>query len=393
MTEFLKIIWILLQVLIGYNLVLPLILLLVWVITRKRSREDQVAGSVGLDYAIIVTAYQQTSMLPGVIKSILALDYSSFHVYVVADNCHDVVLSFDDPKVTVLKPETVLASNTKSHLYAVDRFIRPHDIITIIDSDNLVHPDYLRHLTNDFNKGYQAVQGVRAPKNLNTTIASLDAARDLYYHFYDGKVLFEIGSSATLAGSGMAFRCATYASFLRQVVINGAGFDKVLQAWLVSRNLRIAFNEHAIVYDEKTSKTDQLVQQRSRWINSWFKYAGLGFEILKIGITKLNKHQVLFGIVLLRPPLFIFLALGILFLFINLFGGEYIAVILWLAGLVIFVITFYVSLLISKADDRIRSSLKNIPKFMYFQFVSLLKARGANRMSISTKHDRDDASF
>jgi hypothetical protein len=47
--------------------------------------------------------------------------------------------------------------------------------------------------------GFAAVQGERKAKNLDTTYACLDAARDIYYHFYDGKLLFHIGSSATLA--------------------------------------------------------------------------------------------------------------------------------------------------------------------------------------------------
>jgi hypothetical protein len=62
----------------------------------------------------------------------------------------------------------------------------------------LVEPEYLHELDRYFNAGFSAVQGIREAKNLNTTYACLDAARDIYYHFYDGKILFGIGSSATL---------------------------------------------------------------------------------------------------------------------------------------------------------------------------------------------------
>src|SRR5690606_25236094 len=180
----------------------------------------------------------------------------------------------------VLCPEQVLASNTKSHFYAINRFSRNHDVLTIIDSDNLVHPDYLNELNIYFNKGYDAIQGVRAPKNLNTTLACLDAARDLYYNYYDGHLLFELGSSATLAGSGMAFRTGLYRECLENLEIQGAGFDKVLQAEIVKRGYVIAHASTAIVYDEKTSQSQQLINQRSRWINTWLKYFKLGVGLL-----------------------------------------------------------------------------------------------------------------
>ncbi|MFX8758778.1 glycosyltransferase, partial [Acinetobacter baumannii] len=89
------------------------------------------------------------------------------------------------------------------------------------------------NLNEMFNKGFSAVQGERKAKNLNTTFACLDAARDIYYHFYDGKILFEAGASATLAGSGMAFTVELYKQCLEKSNVSGAGFDKVLQKEIV----------------------------------------------------------------------------------------------------------------------------------------------------------------
>lgn len=390
MSQILDICWIALQVLIGYNLVIPFVFLITWLFSRKSSSKENDIQQHENDFAVIVTAYQHVTMLSDVVNSILKLNYSKYHVYIVADNCGDAVLEFESEKVTVLRPEVVLASNTRSHLYAMEHFVRHHDCITIIDSDNLVHADYLSNINRFFQLGYQAVQGIREPKNLNTTIACLDAARDIYYHFYDCKVLFQIGSSSTLAGSGMAFSADLYGNFLRSHSIEGAGFDKVLQAWLVSSNIRIAFSENASVYDEKTSKPEQLVQQRSRWLNSWFKYAFFGLGILKNGIIRGNKHQILFGVVLLRPPLFIFLALSFVLMFVNLIFGSKMIFLVWLLALVLFSASFYSALGISKADGRIFSSLKNIPKFVFYQFVSLLNVRKANQLSVSTKHERDN---
>jgi cellulose synthase/poly-beta-1,6-N-acetylglucosamine synthase-like glycosyltransferase len=384
-------IWVIVQLVIGYNLVLPLVLYffyLIHLLFTKR-RQAQASTIQEADYAIIVTAYEQTDLLHSVIESLLQLNYNNYIIYIVADKCDISGLNFADERVVVLRPEEVLASNVRSHFYAIDHFKRPHPRLTIIDSDNLVDKEYLNQLNIYFDKGYSAVQGLRAAKKLNSTFACLDAARDIYYHFYDGKVLYEIGSSATLAGSGMAFSTELYKSCFANTNLSGAGFDKVLQAAILKKGYRIAFNEDAIVYDEKTAHSEQLVKQRARWINTWFRYFSFGFGIMGKGITRFNWNQFLFGLVLLRPPLFIFLLLSVLFMVINIFIAP-VAALIWLIGLLLFVVGFAIALLHSHTDKRIYQSLINIPRFMFFQVLSLMKVRNANKHSVATRHVVDE---
>jgi cellulose synthase/poly-beta-1,6-N-acetylglucosamine synthase-like glycosyltransferase len=376
--------WLFFQIIIGYNLILPMVLFVCYLIFNRRKTRNPDTGT--FDYAIIVTAYEQTALLPSVVSSLLKLNYTNYLIYVVADNCDISGLRFDDPKVILLKPEHTLASNTRSHLYAIANFRRDHEILTIIDSDNLVDPEYIGELNVFFDKGFDAVQGVRAAKNLNTTYACLDAARDIYYHFYDGEVLFALGSSATLAGSGMAFKTSLYKACFEHLDVTGAGFDKVLQAQILKRNKRIAFAKDAIVYDEKTTHSEQLVNQRSRWINTWFKYVGYGFDIIWRGVKRGSINQFLFGLILVRPPLFIFILLGILCCFINVFIYPVYSL-FWLIAFGIFILSFFLSLSYHATDKRIYKSLINIPKFIYFQLVSLLHAKQANKRSVATKHN------
>jgi len=375
------VIWILLQVLIGYNLYLPIVLFIFF----KNSKQALPAAPED-DYGIIVTAYEQTDTLGIVVASLLKLNYTNYLVYIVADKCDITNLHFDDERVILLRPPETLASNTRSHFYAINHFTRAHTRLTIIDSDNLVHPEYLHELDKYFNQGFVAVQGIREAKNLNTTYARLDAARDIYYHFYDGKVLFGIGSSATLAGSGMAFTTQLYRDCLENKDITGAGFDKVLQSLIVGQNLRIAFTDKAIVYDEKTTHADQLVKQRSRWINTWFRYFKFGFSLVFKGITNFSRNQFVFGLILLRPPLFIFLILSVFCMLANFFISIT-AVFIWLLGMIVFVLGFYIALAKSDTDKRIYQSLINIPKFIFYQVLSLLKVKNANKHSVATTHN------
>ncbi len=379
-------IWILIQVLIGYNLVLPVC---IYILSFFKRNNTPVESSVEGDYGIIVTAYEQVTNIPAVVQSLLSLNHNNYLIYIVADKCDVSGLVFNDDRVIVLRPENTLASNTRSHFYAINNFRRPHERLTIIDSDNLVHPEYLNEMDRYFYKGYIAVQGVREAKNLNTTYACLDAARDIYYHFYDGKLLFKVGSSATLAGSGMAFTTALYRDCLEHLDITGAGFDKVLQKQIVGKDVRIAFTDRAKVYDEKTTHSDQLVNQRSRWINTWFKYFKFGFTLLGKGIITPSWNQFLFGLILLRPPLFIFLLLSLMFMFINIFISIT-AAFIWMLAFIVFIAGFYIALARSETDARIYRSLINIPKFIFFQVISLLNARSANKRSVATKHSFTD---
>lgn len=324
--DIIKLIWYVFQIAIGYNLVLPFLLLVLYALIKKKT-EYKLTSKPEADYAIIVTAYEQTTLIPAVVASLLKLNYSNFHIYIVADKCDVSDLKFEDDRVIVLRPEQTLSSNTRSHFYAINRFKRAHERLTIIDSDNLVDPNYLLELNKLFDLGFSAVQGVRDAKNLDTLYAALDGARDIYYHFYDGKLLYHVGSSATLAGSGMAFTTQLYKECLGHLDITGAGFDKILQKEIVSRGYRIAFANEAIVFDEKTSKSDQLVNQRARWINTWFKYFSFGFGLIGKGIFQFNWNKFLFGLILLRPPLFIFLLIGLFCMLLNLILNPFLALI------------------------------------------------------------------
>ncbi|HEX7366398.1 MAG TPA: glycosyltransferase [Pelobium sp.] len=378
------IVWMLLQIVIGFHLFFPLILLLFSKLRSPLKSANAAAMVKDIDFAVIITAYEETVFLPDVVKSILNQTYQKFTIYLVADKCDISTLLFEDERVKVLAPATVIGSNTGSHAFAAQNFVKNHQAITIIDSDNVVDANYLEEIKKTFDLGFKAVQGLRAAKNLDTNYACLDAARDIYYHYYDGEVLFNSGSSATLAGSAMAFDASLYLNFLKDCPVSGAGFDKVLQNYIVKQDIQIAFNKKAVLFDQKTTHSSQLVKQRSRWINTWFKYFTYGFKLVAAGIKNASINQLIFGIVLLRPPLFIFLILGVLAALVNVFLGF--SYWIWIAGFASFIYGFYHALIASDADKRIYASLINIPKFVFFQLLSLGNVRDANKISVATKH-------
>jgi cellulose synthase/poly-beta-1,6-N-acetylglucosamine synthase-like glycosyltransferase len=383
-TNILLVLFYLLEAFIAIHLIFPIYLWIVQVFKTKRT-SNIVTENAMPDYAFIVTAYQQVTLIPEVVNSILGVNYQNYLIYVVADNCDVSNLKFDDERVIILRPAETLAGNVKSHFYAINNFKRKHQRLTIIDSDNIVDENYLLELNKVFDLGYQAVQGVRAAKNLNTTYACLDAANDIYYRYVDKFLLTKAGSSSSLSGSGMAFTTQLYIDCLKDIDSSGAGFDKILQFEIIQRKYKIAFAANAIVYDEKTSKSDQLVKQRARWINTWFKFFKLGLNMLLKGMFNFNKNQFLFGIMLCRPPLFILMFFSMFCFVVNIFVMPYIAIFFAILALC-FVFIFLKALSYFKADKKIYKSLLGIPMFVFYQLKALTKARIANKLSVATEH-------
>ncbi len=379
-------IWIVLQVIIAVYLVSPLAFFLVYLVKGVENKPP-VAGTT-FDYAIIITAYKNSDNLNHVVRSLLTMTYPNFVVYVVADGCPEYKDEFNDPRVVVLHPPELLSNQVRSHFFAINNFVREHELLTIIDSDNLVTPRYLEALNPYFAQGYQAVQGVRKAKNLDTPYACLDALNELYYLFYDRQILFKIGASSMLSGSGMAFTVALFRKCMESVTETGAGFDKILQNEIISSGHRIAFAEDAVVYDEKTSHAGQLVKQRARWNNTWFRYYRYGLGLIGKGLSKFNWNQLVSGFILTRPPLFMLLIISGLILVINLFTG-FTGFLIWLLLFFLFFTGFFLALVQSDTDPRIYKAMVHIPKFMWMQVVSLGKARKANEISVATEHSHN----
>ncbi|HSZ32492.1 MAG TPA: glycosyltransferase [Puia sp.] len=377
------ILWIVFQTIVGLILIFPVLSYIAFLFVKTKI--TQAKDHSESDYAILVTAYKDVSNIPYLVQSLLQLKYSNYIIYIIADDCPEFKLDVDQSKVIILRPETILKNQVKSHFYAIDHFRRKHERLTIIDSDNLVDPDFLINLDKAFDHGEEAVQGVRKAKNLDTSYACLDAANEIYYFFYDRKILYSIGSSCMLAGSGMAFTVKLYKACLENYQSSGAGFDKILQKDIVDRGFRIGYAEMALVFDEKTSQPEQLVKQRARWNNAWFRHFNSGLLLMWKGIKLISINRFLFGFLIVRPPLFILLVVSFLILVTNFFLNPF-AGIIWIILISIFVLGFFIALYNSNTDKRIYKSLIHIPKFMFLQMLSLFKTRKANQFSVATVH-------
>ena len=103
--------WIVLQLVIaGYLVIPPLFVLLNSIMLLCRIKHPfsrrKVVDPTNVDFAIVITAHQDTRFVIPLLDSIEKQSYGRYTVYVVADDCRPGILSNKNPKVEVLYPAT-----------------------------------------------------------------------------------------------------------------------------------------------------------------------------------------------------------------------------------------------------------------------------------------------
>lgn len=346
------------------------------------------------DIACIITAYKNIDLASLATESLLNQHYSNYHIYLVADNCDlsDLTIPSHE-KLTVLVPPRNLGSKVRSMKYATENFIRKHDAVAIFDPDNLADSDFLFECNYYLAKGYKAVQGRRTAKNLDSKIAGLDAMGEIYYNFTTRKVPFVLGSSATLAGSGMVVEKKLFLDFFEEPYIKSninnviPGEDKVLYYFIVSEGNQIAYNENAIVYDEKISDAGMVKNQRARWINAYRLSLKDSAKLLLKGVKTLNLNMFIGGVLTLYPPLFLLILLALSLSAINYFYSISLSLIV-VASIITFILYFLWVLKINKAHPKVWAAFWTMPYFIFNQLMGLINIRKSNKDFLTTENNK-----
>jgi len=331
-------------------------------------------GSSTHFYSCIITSYGSPKQCHPLIDSILDNSYEKFEVIVVIDGTKEQ-FSYPHPKVKVIHPEIPLNSKLRSIKRGVENASVACEGVIILDPDNLMHPGFLQEINQLFLQPYPVIQGRRKAKNMNSPIALTDALGEAYFNVVDRKLPFEAGSSASLAGSGMCISKSLLEIFLNNFIPSDPekvilGEDKLLQNHLVQQGYRLAYAESAVIYDEKTESPDQLVRQRARWLNAYFEnIRGAGYTFLS-GLATADWNRVLFGILTLKPPVFLNITLLGILLLINLFMDFRLSLLLGIS-LMVFLIHF----MIRAIQLRLTSGLYALPEFWLSQLTALITRR------------------
>jgi cellulose synthase/poly-beta-1,6-N-acetylglucosamine synthase-like glycosyltransferase len=191
--------------------------------------------------------------------------------------------------IRLIEVEFEQSTKVKSLNAALDRFTTDdYDIALVLDADNLIGPSYLSEINEAFAvSGIQVVQTHRIAKNINTNMAYLDAVSEEMNNSIFRLGHANVGLSAALIGSGMAF---DYALFQREMRSNAAigGFDRVLEMKLLRQGVFIHYLPETYVRDEKVQYLHSFFYQRRRWLSAQY-YIFQGF--LRYLIPAIKQHN------------------------------------------------------------------------------------------------------
>jgi cellulose synthase/poly-beta-1,6-N-acetylglucosamine synthase-like glycosyltransferase len=388
----------LLFALVSFLLVVQLVYPFITVVLAQLSKSPNIPISQhpniqARHFACIITAYRNAAIARPLVDSLLRQTYPNLHVYLVADECEEFDFAIADKRFSVLRPPLPLRLKVKSILHAFDCFTQRPDYVVVFDADNLAHPQFLEEINGFAHAGFQCIQGQRTAKNLDTSYAALDSMGEHYKNYIEREVPFRLGGSAVISGSGMATETEMYRAYLGSPEIEQGQLqwkkmlqeDKILQNFLLRRNLRIAYARQALVYDEKVETGEAVETQRSRWLFSYFQNLPNAVGIFRRGLLGLNFNQLYFGFVTLVLPMFIQLGLALATAVLALLVAPIWSLILF-AAVVIFSLNILWVLRLDAAPPAVRKVVWQVPKFVLRQFGGLFKMRNPNKHFKHTEH-------
>ena len=339
---------------------------------------------------ILIPAYGEDTVIEESVNSCLNQEYpkDKFKVVVISDHMKEET----NVRLSVLPINLFVAyyeNSTKSKaLNLALSQLENFDIALVLDADNTIDSDFLDSINYAFaSEKTQIVQTHRTAKNLNTNLAVLDALSEEVNNNIFRQGHANIGLSAALIGSGMAFDFELFKAKMSTIDSVG-GFDKNLELSFLKEGKHIKYLPFAYVYDEKVQFRDAFLNQRKRWLSAQMYYLRMYLKdvpnAIKSGnIDFCNKYFQQITI----PRVILFGMLFLITLFTSIFSPS-LALKWWLLF-----ITFCIALVISVPrkllNFRTLYASIDLPKVFFLMVVNLFRLRGANSKFIHTPHGID----
>lgn len=220
-------------------------------------------------FAIIIPARNEEKVISNLIDSLLVLDYpkDKYKIYVSINNCTDNTLNIVKEKdISIIECKTLIKSKGDVLKYTFDilKDNKEIDSYVIFDADNVVHKDFLKHMNDYLNNGYNVCEGFREAKNpTDNWISGSYTIFYLFQNIFFNKARMSFNTSASINGTGF---------MISKKVIDKYGFntytlteDVEFSGKCALYGEKIAFVEEAITYDEYPDKFIYSWKQRKRW--------------------------------------------------------------------------------------------------------------------------------
>ncbi|MBP5715183.1 MAG: glycosyltransferase [Prevotella sp.] len=220
-------------------------------------------------FIVLIPSYQQDSVIEQTILSILSQSYPQrlFDVTVISDHQSEMTnMRLAQYPITLLTPDFEESSKTKSIQYAILNLpeFKIYDLVVILDADNIVNQEFLTNINDAYETAAtKAIQAHCISRNRDTVAARMDAIFEEINNSIFRKGHINVGFSASLAGSGVAYDFNWYKENVMKA--KTAGEEKEMEALLLRQGIFIDYFEKIYVYGEKKRTTEKLNEQRGRW--------------------------------------------------------------------------------------------------------------------------------
>lgn len=229
-------------------------------------------------FAILVPARNESNVISHILESFLNLQYPRdlFEVFVIIESEDDPTNKIvQDYGFKVIVRPTLEGRRTKG--FALDdayQYIKSNnldfDAFMVFDADNIVSKDYLIHMNNVYQSGYQVGVGYRSFTNSSTNWITATSA-----------TLFSFMNQFTSRGRSMLFKKATLTGtgyFISREIVDGIGYwywtgmteDVELTAYCFYHNIKMHYYPHAVYYDEEPTDFKTMHNQHTRWVWGYF---------------------------------------------------------------------------------------------------------------------------
>ena len=226
-------------------------------------------------FVILIPAYKQDKVREHTVLAILGQSYPQrmFDVVVISDHQDEMTnMRLAQYPITLLTPNFAESTKAKSLQYAILNLpeFKIYDIAVTLDADNIVEQEFLNQVNDAFEvAATKAIQTHRISRNRDTTAARLGAIFEEINNNIFRRGHINLGLSAALAGSGVAYDFNWFKTNVMRA--KTAGEDKELEALLMRQNYFIDYFDGILVYGEKQRTTAKLNQQRGRWALEQFR--------------------------------------------------------------------------------------------------------------------------
>lgn len=338
--------------------------------------------------AILIPAYKEDLVILECVHSCMQQKYPAdkYDTVVISDRMKDETNdALSALPITLVQVFFKNSTKAKALNYAMEQIGDNYDVAVVLDADNVIDTDFLARINEAFSTpDVQIVQAHRKAKNLNTNLSVLDAASEEINNGIFRLGHANVGLSAALIGSGMAFGYSLFKNIMLTIDAVG-GFDRALELTLIKEGKRIYYLPDVEVLDEKVQNHANFSNQRRRWLSAQIHYlmqyiGDVPSALLKGNWDFCDKvfQQMSIPRILLLGMTFV---LALFLSFVN-----WVIALRWWVLFAVLITALLIVIPKSLFNRRLLKALLDLPYSFVLMCRNLFRLKGANKKFIHTSH-------